>query len=118
MFKRFTKKHIPESLALAATFAAAITLNAAWILNLLVTRSEAVYQWFVFSESFGAVSGLYVTATVIYLVSLLVIMLWYRNKDCSEQQEHVLWFFIASIVIFFIMTLPGVFAFEISGNYL
>ncbi|HBK34499.1 MAG: hypothetical protein UU08_C0008G0032 [Candidatus Uhrbacteria bacterium GW2011_GWE2_40_58] len=113
MFKRFLKKHIPESLALAATFAAAVTLTFAWILNLLVTRVDVFYEWFVFSERFGVVSGLYFSASIIYLVSLFLMLCWYRNKDCSHQRENVFWFFLSALFVFFVMTLPGIFSFEI-----
>ena len=101
-------------MALAAVFAGALTLNAAWLANLLATRIPAVHEWFIFTKSVGAISGLLLTSTIIYLVSFLLVTLWYRKRDCSHQREAAYWFLIISIIIFSIMTIPGIFEFRIS----
>ncbi len=110
---RFFKKHISESLALAAIFAAGLTLNTVWIVNLLVSRVGEIEAWLTFSEEIGAISGMFFVTGVVYLVSFLVMTLWYRNRDCSHQREPVYWFLIITIIIFSFLTIPGIFEFRI-----
>lgn len=108
------KKHIPESLALASVFAVSISLQVAWIINLLVARNLAVREWLTFAPDFGALSGIFFVTVVVYLVSLFAVLLWYRHRDCSHQREHVLWVFVISIILFTLMTTPGIYSVTIT----
>ena len=108
------RKHLPESLALASIVAAALALQVSWVVNLLISRSLVIREWLTFIPSFGALSGVVIVTAVVYLASLLVVLLWYRQRDCSHQREHILWVFLVSLLIFFIMTLPGIYSLSIT----
>jgi len=109
----FVKNQVPESMAIAAIFAAGLTLNSAWIINFLANRVVAVAQWLSFDQDVGPVSGMFFVSAIIYLVSCSLMIFWYRNRDCSHQREAVYWFLIISIIIFALMTIPGIFDFRI-----
>ncbi|MBT5808288.1 hypothetical protein HOI18_03370 [Candidatus Uhrbacteria bacterium] len=113
MFKKLFKPRVHESVAIAALFSASITLNVAWIINLLVHRSDRVWAWFEMSERIGPISGMYTKTLLSFFCVMFVTWMFCRGKDCSHQREGVFWFFVASIVLFLVMTLPFVYEFQI-----
>ncbi len=112
MFGLF-KKRVHESVALAAVFAASVTLHIAWIVNLVVHRSETVWEWFLLSEEIGPISGMYTKTLLSFFGILLVSWLFWRGRDCSHWRSRVFWFFIMSLIVFLLMTLPFVYEFQI-----
>ncbi len=110
----FLSKHrFHESIALAALFAASVTLHIAWISNLLVARVPFFRIWFSVVPSIGPVSGLYLKSLLVFLVLFVGGSFYWRGKDCSHLRKHIFHFFLFSIVAFFIMTLPFVYQFSV-----
>ena len=107
-------KRIHESIALSALLSGAFTLQTAWIANLLVYRNEWVRDWFTLSEKIGPISGMYLRSFIAYAVLFGVFMILWRGKDCSHWRQRVFWFFLISVVMFLIMTLPIVYQFSVT----
>lgn len=107
-------KRVHESLAIAALLAAAVTLQCAWIANLLVHRSEWVREQYTLIASVGPLSGLYLDTIIGYVFLFGIFVLIFRGKDCSYWRERVFWFFLVSIVMFLVLTLPIVYEFSIT----
>lgn len=112
MFSRF-RDRIHESFALAALLAGGVALHVAWIDNLLITRSTAVAQMVTLNPDIGPISGLYIDVLGAYFTSLLIAAALWRGRDVSHWRERVFWFFVASVVIFLLMTLPFVYGFAV-----
>jgi hypothetical protein len=113
MLRKLFKPRIHESVALAALFSASLTLNVAWIANLIMHRSDQVWTWFELSQRVGPISGLYTKTLLTFFIALIAFWIFLRGKDCSHHRESVFWFFIASIATFLVMTLPLVYGFQI-----
>lgn len=113
-FLHFFHKRVHESLALSAYLSAAVTLQIAWIANLLVHRVPIVREQFNLIPSIGPVSGLYLKTIVSYFLLFGIFVLLFRGKDCSRWRERVFWFFLVSIVMFLVLTLPIVYEFSIT----
>ncbi|MBI4438230.1 hypothetical protein HY631_04755 [Candidatus Uhrbacteria bacterium] len=110
----FFRNRIHESLALCALFSGAVALHVAWIDNLLITRSRVFAEFITLNPDVGPVSGLYVdTLGAFFMTFLLAASVW-RGKDVSHWRDRVFWFFIASILLFLLMTLPFVYGFVVS----
>ncbi|MEK7452225.1 MAG: hypothetical protein AAB664_02710 [Patescibacteria group bacterium] len=114
MFSFFSKQRFHESVALAALFAASITLHVAWISNLLVARVPFFQQWFTLAPSVGPVSGLYAKSLFSFLVIFFCAAWYWRGKDCSHARKHLFQFFLISLLTFFLMTLPFVYQFSVT----
>lgn len=112
MFHLFHKR-IHESVALSAYLSAALTLHVAWIANWLVHRSAWVRAQFTLSESLGPVSGLYLKTVVAYILLFGICVLVFRGKDVSHWRDRVFWFFLFSIIMFLVFTIPFIFEFSI-----
>ncbi|GEM_PF-5098058 len=110
----FFRSSVAESWALASIFALGFSLQALWVLALLIERLPAIATWMTFFSFAGPVSGLYICTTTIYLISLLLWERWYCGRDCSRERVHVVWFLTVSLLIFFIMSIPNIFQFTIS----
>lgn len=110
---KFFKKRIHESVGFAAMFAVGLTLNVAWILNFLVYRIDAIKEMFILQESVGLISGLYLSTLVSFFVLFGISLLYFKGKDVSHHRDGILWFFIVSVLIFFIMTIPAVYEFSV-----
>ncbi len=113
MFNLF-KKRIHESVALSAYLSAALTLQIAWIANWMVHRSQWVRTQFTVSESIGPVSGLYAKSVIVYVLIFGLCVLLFRGRDVSHWRDRVFWFFLFSILMFGVLTLPIVFEFVIT----
>lgn len=113
MFNLF-RNRIHESLALAALFAGAVALHVAWIDNLLITRSQLIREFITLNPDIGPISGLYVDTLGAFFVAFLLAAFFWRGRDVSHWRDRVFWFFVTSIVIFLLMTLPFVYGFAIS----
>jgi len=113
MFRNLFKPRVHESVAIASVFAASVALHVAWITNLLVHRSETVWNWFLLDPDLGPISGMYTKTLITFFVVLIVSWLIWRGRDCSHSRNRVFWFFIASIVMFLVMTLPFVYEFQL-----
>ncbi|MEK7615260.1 MAG: hypothetical protein AAB431_02660 [Patescibacteria group bacterium] len=109
----FFKNRIHESIALSASLSAALTLQVGWICVLLIERSEHVRKWFTLSEKIGPVSGLYLKMLVLFILFFGVCVLVRRGKDCSHWRAGVQWFFVISLIMYFIFTLPVLSSFVI-----
>ncbi len=112
----FFHKRIHESLALAAFLSAAVTLQVAWMANLLAHRSEWVREQYTLVASVGPISGLYLKSAICYILLFGIFVLIFRGKDCSHWRDRVFWFFLISIAMFLVLTLPIVYQFSITVN--
>jgi hypothetical protein len=91
-----------------------VTLQAAWIANLLVHRSEWVREQATLVASVGPVSGLYFKSAVGYILLFGIFVLIFRGRDCSHWRDRAFWFFLVSIATFLVLTLPVVYEFSIT----
>ena len=105
---------IHESFALSAIFAGSVALHVAWIDNLLITRSSTIASWVTLNPDIGPISGLYVDVMGAYFVALLLAAALGSGRDVSHWRDRVFWFFVASIVMFLLMTLPFVYGFAVT----
>lgn len=113
MFRLFHQR-IHESLALSAMLSAAVTLQVAWIANLLVHRSEWMREQFTLIASIGPLSGLYLKTAIGYIFLFGIFVLIFRGRDCSHWRDRAFWFFLISVAMFLVLTLPIVYEFSIS----
>ncbi len=104
---------IHESVALAAIFALSVTLHVAWLANLLAHKIPLVRAWFTVSADIGPVSGMYLFTLIVFVLFFGLGVLAWKGKDCSHWRERILWFFMVSLVVFFVMTLPIVYDFGV-----
>lgn len=111
---RFFRDRVHESFALAAILAGSVALHVAWIDNLLISRSSTIADWVTLNPDLGPISGLYIDVLGAYFVSLLVAAALWRGRDVSHWRDRVYWFFIASVVVFLLMTLPFVYGFAVT----
>jgi hypothetical protein len=107
---------IHEPIAIGAFFSAALTLQLAWINNLLVHRSELIRELFNVVPSIGPVSGLYLKTIITYLFLFGLSVIFFKGRDCTIWRGRVFGFFYISIVMFFVLTLPAVYEFSVSVN--
>ncbi len=97
------KSRIHESLAVAALFAAGVSLQAAWIANLVWFRMARV----------DSLMPLYVFVDTVFVIIFVLTVAWCRGRDCSDFRDRAYHFFLVSILIFSVMTLPIVYGFTI-----
>ncbi len=107
---------IHESVALGAFFSAGLTLQVAWIANLLVHRSETIRDLFNIIPVVGPISGLYFKTFITYILLFGLSVLFFKGRDCSVWRGRVFGFFYISIVMFFVLTMPVVYEFSINVN--
>ena len=110
----FFKERIHESFALASVLAGSVALHVAWIDNLLITRSPVIRDVITLNPAIGSISGLYVDTLGAFFMTLLLATAFWRGKDVSHWRDRVFLFFVCSIVIFLLMTLPFIYGFVIS----
>ena len=113
MFHWLFKKRVHESLALAAMFAAGLTLHLAWIINLLAHRDPVIAEFFTLHSDIGPLSGLYLNALIDYLIIFSLAVYFWRGKDLSKKRSRVFWFFVTAVALFFVLTMPIVYQFGI-----
>lgn len=99
-------KRIHESVAVSAMVALAASLNVAWIANLALTRSAAAVEALTVSQLLGPVSGLYLLFALSYVMIFWAALAWLHGRDCSHYRQGAFWLVIASLVAFFLLTLP------------
>lgn len=113
MFKFFFEKHLHESIAAAALVAGGAVLNFAWVINLLVHRSEEIRAAFTISKTVGPMGGMLLADLVLFLLVFGGFTFYWRDKDCSHKRNAIFWFLIISLILFFLMTLPIVYEFGV-----
>lgn len=113
MFHLF-RHRIHESIALSAFLAVSFTLQIGWIANWLVHRSPWVAEQFTLSDQLGPVSGLYLKSFVSFILLFGVCVLAFRGRDIAHWRDRVFWFFIASVLMFLVLTLPFVYEFQVT----
>lgn len=106
---KWFRNRIHESLAFAAALAASIAMQVAWVANVLVFRSPSIANVFTIVSDIGPVSGLYLLTGATFIVSFLLILLFARGKDLSHWSDRIFWFFVASVALFLVMTMPIVY---------
>ena len=102
-----------ESLALSAYLSTAVTLQIAWMANLLVHRSPWVRDQFTLVPSIGPISGLYLKFAISYVLLFGIFVLIFRGRDCTKWRDRAFWFFLCSVMMFLVLTLPIVYEFSI-----
>lgn len=107
-------KRVHESLATAAFLSVAVTLQIAWMANFLVHRIPSIREQFNIIPSVGPVSGLYLKTFISSFLLFGIFVLLFRGKDCSHWRDRVFWFFLVSIVMFLVLTLPIVYEFTVT----
>lgn len=113
----FTKKRrIPESVALSTVAAASLALHAGWIAYVLTVRSEAARGVFEMQAPFGIAGGLHLFSMSVFLILSGLGIVLFKGKDCSKYRDHIFWFFLISIVVYLLMTIPGVARFSVLPN--
>ena len=115
LFERF-RNRIHESIALGAILSASLTLQCAWISNLLVHRSEFIRELHNIVPSIGPISGLYFKTIIVFIFLFGLSVLFFKGRDCSVWRGRVFGFFYISIVMFFVLTMPVVYEFSVSVN--
>ena len=85
----------------------------AWIDHLLIVRSSTIRDWVTLVPAIGPISGLYIDTIGAFFVTLLLAAALWRGKDVIHWRDRVFWFFVCSIVLFLVMTLPFVYGFVI-----
>ena len=112
MFHFISKYHFHESIAIAVLFASAVTLQVAWMANLLVARVPVIRAWYDVVPSIGPISGLYLKSLLTFVVIFILSALYLRGKDCSMHRKNLLGFFLFSVFVFFIMTIPFIYQYS------
>jgi len=112
MWHFFSKHRVHESLVVAVLVATSLSFHAAWILNLLVVRLDSVRLFMTFLPLVGPVSGMYTCLFGFFVVSFLILSLYFKGRDVSMWRKPLFGFFLFSLFSFFIMTLPFVYAFS------
>jgi|SRR3989339_1724972 len=102
-------KRIHESVALSAVLAVSFTLHFAWIANVLVYRVPEIATLFSVLPEVGPVSGLYTCSIGSFLCLFLLSLLLAKGRDLSHWRTRTLWFFMASVILFLLMTMPVVY---------
>lgn len=115
MFHLFHKR-IHESIALSAQLAAALAMQMSWMTSWLAYRSEYIRQQFTLLETLGPISGIYLTTVLTYFVLFGICIFAFRGKDLTHWRERVFWFFLLSILMFILFTLPVVYEFQVVGR--
>jgi len=110
------KRRVPESVALSIVGAASLALHAGWISYVLVVRSSTVRNFFEMQAPFGLAGGLHLFTASVFLVLAGLGIILFKGKDCSNYRDHIFWLFLASIVVYLLMTVPGVAQFSMSLN--
>jgi hypothetical protein len=110
------KRRVPESVALSIVGAASLALHAGWISYVLAVRSDVVRSFFEMRAPFGLAGGLHLFTASVFLVFVGLGVALFKGKDCSEYRDHVFWFFLASIVMYLLMTVPGIAQFSLTPN--
>ncbi len=113
MFFGLIKKRLHESIALSAVLATSLALHAAWVTNLLAARLPVLNDYLTLDKRIGPVTGMYVITFSVFFLTFWIFVLWFRGKDCSDFRSRVLWFFVASLITFLVLTHPLVYEFEI-----
>lgn len=111
---RLFSQRVHESFALSAILAGSVALHVAWIDNLLISRSRTIAEWVTLNPDIGPISGLYVDTLGAFFVTLLFMTFLWRGRDVSHWRDRVFWFFILSIVLFLVMTLPFIYGFAVT----
>lgn len=107
------QSRIRESLALSAVFAGGVALHVAWIDHLLIRRSETIRSWVTINPEIGPISGLYLDVLGAFFVALLLALAFWKGRDVRHWQDRIFWFFLSSMVLFMLMTLPFVYGFAV-----
>jgi hypothetical protein len=114
MFRFLFKKRVHEPIAAAVLSAAGVVLHFAWVSNLLAHRSAQAKEWFTISDVIGPISGMLLADVVIFLITFGFLAFVWSGRDCSHKRNTIFWFFITSILAFFVMTLPIVYGFGVN----
>ncbi len=106
---------IHEPLALAALFAAGVSLHLLWMGNLLALRLVPVGEALDFLPSIGPMSGLYAIVAAAYVLTFAVVAVVFRGRDCTSAREGAFWFFVSAVIAFAVLTLPFVAGFGVTA---
>jgi hypothetical protein len=104
-----TRSRIHESVALAALFSTSWALHVSWMTNLLVAKSADMNRLFNVAPSIGPIAGLYLCSLSVGIILFISMSLWLRGKDCTPLRHRAFAFFVFSVGLFTLMTLPIVY---------
>ncbi len=102
-------KRIHESIALSIALAVSFSLQIAWIANVLVYRSPEIANLFSIVPEIGPVSGLYALTISSFVVLWLLALVMAKGRDLSHWRERTFWFFLVSVILFLVMTMPAIY---------
>ena len=92
----------------ATLFAAATSLNAFWILNIMKEASPAVKAFLGFYPVTGPLLGLYIASILVFVILLAIL----RNVPVTQTgafMKFAGWYFMLSVIVFFFGVFPPVY---------
>lgn len=85
-------------------WAAALTLDFFWILNILKESYKGVKAFLNFYPAVGPLLGLFIFSGIVFVLSYLVFAM-----IKPKSQKTVFWFYTISAIVFFLMVFPPIF---------
>ena len=85
-------------------WAAALTLNFFWILNILKESYKGVKAFLNFYPAVGPLLGLFIFSGIVFFISFVILVM-----IKPKSQKTAFWVYVISAVIFFFMVFPPIF---------
>ena len=102
-------RRIHESIAISSFVAGSFALQIAWMTNVLVYRSDVVADRLTVVSDIGPVSGLYLITICTFFIVFLIALVFSKGRDVSHWRERVYWFFLTSVILFLVMSMPVIY---------
>lgn len=85
-------------------WAAALTLDFFWILNILKESYKGVKAFLNFYPAVGPLLGLFIFSGIVFFISFVVLVM-----IKPKSQKTAFWFYTISAIVFFLMVFPPIF---------